>query len=111
MLNKPPIVLDGARVIEYAVIDETVTYTGKMCVIVGGKKLPPAEALVISQNLGDNKYLLFYCTAEWKVMGAGFFASIKDIKAYSELCYQGIMTKWIEFGTTEAEAREFMDGH
>jgi hypothetical protein len=105
----PPPVLDSARVVAYAVIDETVTHTGHTCFIVGGRVLQPAGGLAICQQLGDNDYLLFHCTRDWYVLGAGFHPSIQDAKAYAERGYRGVGKKWVELNTTEAAAREFMD--
>jgi hypothetical protein len=96
-------------VIAYAVIDETVTYTGDTCVSAGGRTLPPAKGLAMCQNLGDDKYLLFHCTADWYVLGAGFFSSIEDAKRFAEAGYRGVGAKWVEVNTTEAQARAYLE--
>ena len=43
---KPPAVLDGARILKYAIVDSSVTFTDKITLIIGGKLMGPAAGIV-----------------------------------------------------------------
>lgn len=77
IMTEPPYVLDSARVLAYAVLDQTVSYTGRISVYVGGKLLSPVPRLAICENLArDGDFLLFYCTETWEVLGVGGYDSL-----------------------------------
>ncbi len=107
--SAPPPVLDGARVLSYAIVDSSVTYTGKISLIVRGRVLPPAKCLAIVQQMGDDNVLYFHCTSDWYELGAGFCASVEDAKAYLNRGYQGLDKKWVDVNVSEAAAREYIE--
>ena len=47
-MTPPPYVFDSARVLAYAVLDETVSYTGRISVYIDGRLLPPVPRLAAS---------------------------------------------------------------
>jgi len=85
IMTEPPYVLDSARVLAYAVLDQTVSYTGRISVYVGGKLLSPVPRLAICENLArDGDFLLFYCTETWEVLGVGGYDSFEFAKQRAE---------------------------
>jgi hypothetical protein len=94
-MTEPPYVLDSARVLAYAVLDQTVSYTGRISVYVGGKLLPPIPRLAICENLArEGDFLLCYCTETWEVLGVGGYESFELAKQRAEVAYAGVSEKW-----------------
>jgi hypothetical protein len=93
--NSPPYLLDSARVVVYATVDDTVSYTGRIEVFVGGKRLPPVSRLAICENLSqEGDFLLCYCTDTWEILGVGGYESLDVAKQRAEVGYAGISNKW-----------------
>jgi hypothetical protein len=105
----PPPVLDSARVLAYAVVDESVIYSERGCLFVDGKLLGPVPRLAICQKLGESEIMVFHCDNEWNVLGvAGGYSSVRDAKAAVESAYRGLSNKWADTSVTEDKAREFL---
>jgi hypothetical protein len=107
--HKPPPVLCSAHVLEYAIVDDSVTYTGKYTLHVDGKPLGPVPRLAICRNLGDDLIHLFHCDEGWGVLGASGGRTVEDTKAEAESTYKGITQKWQASGVTVTKAQEFQD--
>jgi hypothetical protein len=94
-IQPPPAELDSANVLAYAVVDETVEYTGRITLYVDGKLVDPVPRLVIAHNQHvPHDYLLFHCNSEWEVLGAGGYASLAEAERSAEIAYAGISKKW-----------------
>ena len=87
----PPPILNGARVIRYAIVDDTVTPTGKTVhrFHLGGV-MGPAAALAICQNDEEECYYLFYCDAEWNVLTDGWHESLELALRQADFEYRGL---------------------
>lgn len=93
--SPPPYVLDSARVLRYAILDASVSYTGRISIYVDGKRLGPVPRLALCENLAqDDDYLLLYCNDDWEVLGAGGFGTLQEALAYAEAGYAGVGGKW-----------------
>ena len=112
MIEQPPPVLDCARVIEYAEVDASVRYTGRITVYVDGKELGPVPRLAICENMDDaSDLLLFYCDREWNVLGAGGGPSLEAVRETAERAYSGISAKWLKSNFSREEAKRHLDEH
>ena len=70
MNEKPPPLLGNGRLLEYAVVDESVTYSGHSWLFVGDptsglKELGPVPCLAITNDLKTGEIALLHCDAEW----------------------------------------------
>ena len=64
-VTPPPRELDSAQVFAYAVLDDSVTYTGRLTLYVDGKLVGPVPRLVVARNNYEpHDYLLFHCNEE-----------------------------------------------
>jgi hypothetical protein len=108
VIDEPPPVLDCARVIEYAEVDESVKHTGRITVYVEGKELGPVPRLAICQNSDEAGVLLFYCDNEWNVLGAGGAPSVEAAREYAEKAYSGISEKWLKSSFSRVEAEKYL---
>lgn len=115
MVEKPPPVLGNARVIEYAILDESVTYSGHSSLFVGKpdeglKELGPVPCLAIAKDLKTGEIALLHCDEEWDLLGfGGGYQSVERAKASAERAYHGISSRWIGAQITEQEALKYRD--
>jgi len=92
-MDLPPSMLDGARLLRYAFVDNTVVPTGKTVHRVRGKVLGPAAALAICQYDGKDSeagFYLFYCDAEWNVITDTLHESLELALGQAEFEYRGV---------------------
>lgn len=115
MIEKPPPVLGNARILEYAVLDESVTYSGHSSLFVGNvteglKELGPVPCLAIAQDLKTGEIILMHCDQDWDPLGlSGRYASVADAKARAERTYHGVSSCWIDAKITQEEALKYRD--
>ena len=103
----PPAVLEGARVIEYALVDETIQFTGRLRLYVGDERLGAVPRLAICEQLADHVLLLMHCDEDWNVLGVQAWngpaspeiVSIEYIKQCAEGFYSGISAHWKRTGS------------
>ena len=107
--------LGNAWVLEYAILDESVTYSGHSSLFVGTedgvlKELGPVPCLAIAQELETGVIMLLHCDQEWSVLGlGGNYESVSEAKAKAERAYHGVSVRWVETKVTEEEALKFID--
>ena len=107
--------LGNAWVLEYAILDESVTYSGHSSLFVGTedgvlKELGPVPCLAIAQELETGAIMLLHCDQEWGVLGlGGNYESVSEAKAKAERAYHGVSVRWVETKVTEEEALKFID--
>jgi hypothetical protein len=115
MSDKPPPVLGNARVLEYAVLGESVTYSGHSSLFVGKeneglKELGPVPRLAIAEDLKTGEVMLLHCDEEWDLLGVGGkYDSIAKVKASAERAYRGVSSCWIDGKISRDEALRFRD--
>lgn len=107
--NRPPPVLDSAHVIGYAIVDDSVVYTGKRALNLDNELLGSVSRLAIGQNLADGAYLLLYCDETWSVLGVSGGDSIEEIKRTAEKAYKGITQKWQPSEVSKEQAQQYQD--
>jgi hypothetical protein len=107
----PPPVLDMCRVIAYAIVDETVEWTGRPLIFVGNEKLGPVPRLAIACDTTGQieDVLLLHCSDSWEVQGVSGAPTMESAKARAERAYRGISAKWIETGVTPDAANRWID--
>lgn len=108
-LPNPPPVLQSARVLEYALLDESVRYSGHSFLFVDGKELGPVPCLAICQALGHAGVLLFHCSRDWSILGAAEYASPTEARNRAERIYPGLSTHWIETHVNEQETARYLE--
>jgi hypothetical protein len=115
MIENPPPVLGNARVLEYAVLDNSVTYTGRGPLFVGTrndglKELGPVPCLAIAEDFETGDILLLHCDEGWDVLGvAGGYGSLAEAKARAERAYDGLASCWIDPKIAREQAQKFRD--
>lgn len=95
MKDQPPQIIDSAKVLKYAIVDNSVEFTGRLRIYVDGKLLGKVPKLAICQNYKSKDYLLFFCNKKWKVLGVAGYKSINETKQTAEETYRGITKKMV----------------
>lgn len=109
-INKLPPVLYNARVIAYAIVDDSVKYHERGIFFAGDKLLGPVSRLAICQRLEDTEIMVLHCDNEWSSLGEqGGYKSVEEAKTETEKSYCGVNELWINTLVTEAEAKAFLE--
>ena len=107
--NAPPPVIDSARVIAYAFVDD-IPYQRCGSLYSGDRLIEHVPRLVICLNLGaDIGPLLFHCDEQWNVLGTSGASTIEETKLSAEKNYPGVTARWIDVNTSVTEALDYYD--
>ena len=101
-MSRPPELLDSAKVLEYAVVDDSVTFTGKLHLFHDGERVGPVPCLAICRDPNFDELLLLHCDSSWNVLagqiwnspGASPVTTVDEVKRRAEIYYSGIGRKW-----------------
>jgi hypothetical protein len=102
MSQPPPQTLDGAKILEYAVLDESVTFTGKLHLLHDGERVGPVPCLAICRDPHFDELLLLHCDSSWRVLGgqignspeAPSVTTVDEVKRRVEKYYSDVARKW-----------------
>ncbi|HEY2399081.1 MAG TPA: hypothetical protein VGI23_01940 [Steroidobacteraceae bacterium] len=107
--DSPPPVLDSARVLAYASVED-IPYRKWGFLYNGGQLIEKVPWLAICTNLGEDiGPMLFHCDAEWNVLGVSGEPTIDECKARAEKNYPGVNSRWIETNIDVERALEYYD--
>jgi hypothetical protein len=105
----PPPVLDSARVLAYAFVDD-IPFRRAGSLIVNGQLVEHVPRLAICRNLGEDiGPMLFHCDEEWKSVGTTGAKTVDDAKAAAERNYPGVMSRWVDVETSVEDALKYYD--
>ncbi len=92
-------------VLEYAVVDVSVEYTGRQKLNVNGEWLGEVPKLAITKNYKTGKYHLSHCNEEWdELCSVQSRGSVREIKTLAAERYRGIDSKWRQTGYEMTDA-------
>ena len=63
------------RVLEYAIVDSSVQFTGKLHLFHGDTRVGPVPGLAICRDSRMEELLLFHCDENWNVVGGQIWNS------------------------------------
>lgn len=106
----PPPVINSARVVEYAIIEDADPFTGSGAIYVSDKLLGRVPRLALCENLGtDLGPLLFHCDEAWSVLGVSGGETFEDARQRAERRYPGVSSKWKRLNVSVEEALTYYD--
>jgi hypothetical protein len=108
-ITPPPPVLASSRVLAYAAVDDTVSFTGRQKLVVAGRELGPVPRLAVGRLLAGGEFVLLHCDAEWDVLATVRYASAEDAKRHGEDAYSGLTGRWRAVSFTDEEVEAFLD--
>lgn len=89
--REPPMVLDGAHVLEYAPFDEKLSSGGGSAVVSGvAVDLQNVYGLVIVQDLATDALFLLHCNRDWETIAAATIADVASGRAQAEQAFPGV---------------------
>ncbi len=105
-MNRPEIILSyPSFVVEFAIVDSSVTYTDRGNLNVGGEWLGEVPKLAICKEYAKETYFLAHCDNDWNILClVEERQTIAGIKEIAESHYRGIKAKWIKTGYLESDA-------
>jgi hypothetical protein len=99
-MSKPPAALGNDHVIEYAIIDDEVTFEQRHVLNVGGEWLGAVLNLAICQSLDKSEFMVFHCNHKWEILGvAAGFKSIQAAKKKQSGHIMGFLRNGIQVAT------------
>ena len=109
-MNCPPPVLDSARVMKYAVVTESVTFTDRIKLNVVGEWLGKVPCLAVARNVAaPQDVLLFLCGEDWEVKGVIVASSVDEALEKAECGYVGLRSNWQDHPSTDEEVARFLE--
>jgi hypothetical protein len=108
-MDEPPIMIDGTRVLAYAILDEQARKSPGFRAMAGGMPLDgnAVARLVVTENLVEAGAFLIHCDEEWGTVAAEAFPDPDSAQAGAREAYTGVAIDWKPFrALTEAERRE-----
>jgi hypothetical protein len=106
--EEPPILLDGARVVRYAIVDNTRPGL-RSGVVAGGVPVDfdVVTRIVMAEDLVDGSVLLMHCNAEWSTVAAERLPDLESAQRTADAAYAGVGMSWTVFrDLTPQEERE-----
>jgi len=107
---RPPLpTLAGALVLEYAILDGRVTYSGHSNLFVDGNEIGPAARVAIGQELNEAHVLLFHCDSDWVVLGVAEYPSLRrqryELKGSTE-AFQSVGSVLLKLSSRQQKMRQ-----
>jgi hypothetical protein len=101
-------VLDGARVLEYAPFDDKLSSGGGSAVVGGvAVDLQNVSGVVIVQDLATDALFLLHCNRDWETIAAVGIADVGSGRAQAEAAFPGVAALFHPFrGLTAEEQAE-----
>jgi hypothetical protein len=107
----PPPVIDSARVLSYAFVDD-IPYRKYGRLYSGDTLVEKVPRLAICANLGkDIGPMLFHCDDQWNSVASSGDKSVGLVKALAEQNYPGVAARWVDLNTSVEDALQYYDDH
>jgi hypothetical protein len=110
-MNEPPFMIDGARVLAFAMLDEAMGRSGPASTVFGGipLHLHDIAGVAVAQDLVDDGVFLVLCNDEWVSMTSARFGDAPGAKASAEEALPGIRDRWQEYRDLTPEERKELE--
>jgi len=106
---KPPPILACSLVLEYAILDLSVTYSGHSNVFLGDREVGPVPGLAICHDAKKDRFLLLHCDENWDVLGIARKESAANAKTSAERAYPGVSALWANPGFTDEDVARYLE--
>lgn len=100
----PPPALASVEVLEYAILDESVGYSGQSRAFVDGRDIGRVPRLAVGAAPEKGEALLFHCAEDWSILATGRYASPALAKARAEQTYPGVSHCWVSRGLSTEQS-------
>jgi hypothetical protein len=110
-MTEPPFMIDGARVLEFATLDEAVERSGPTSTVFGGMPvhLHDIAGVAVVQDLVEDGVFLILCNDEWVSMTSARFADAPGAKASAEEALPVLRGRWQAYRDLTPEERKELE--
>lgn len=108
-MDEPPVLIDGTRVLSYAILDERERKSAGFRALAAGTPLDgnTVAGLIVGENLVEDGVFLIHCDDEWGTVVAETFADLEGAQVAAREAYTGVTIEWTAFrALTDEERRE-----
>jgi len=105
---KPPATLAGRRVLEYALIDESLEFRGQGRFFSGDAEIGRVPCLALCDSGKEPTVYLLHCDRDWSILFTEHHPSLHEAKTSAEHTYPGVSTIWIGTHTTVEDATKHL---
>ena len=106
-MQAPPFLLDGTRVIQYAVLEAPMRPQRTSLVVEGvSTDTDTVRAMALAENLVDGSFFLLHCNERWETVAAGHYADIASAERAAAFSYAGLPIAWRARALSAEEERE-----
>jgi hypothetical protein len=104
-MEEPPPILDGCRVVEYAILDRSRTASSRISTVVEGVTvdLATVAGLVVTENLAAEGHFLLHCNERWETLAAGHHPDAATARDFAARAYAGVPIPWTPYRELSAE--------
>jgi hypothetical protein len=111
---EPPILLDGARVVRFALLDTGGGARRLSAVVADGVPVDSGTVtrIAMAEDLVDGSIIVMYCNEEWGTVAAERHPDLDTAQRSADAAYAGMALGWIErepHGDEEREVRTTRD--
>lgn len=107
--NPPPPVIDAARVVSYAFVDD-IPYCHVGSLFTDQAMIAQVPCLAIAVGLGQQPVpVVFHCDEDWISLAISDAETVQQAKEAIERNYPGVSERWIETNVTIEEALAYYD--
>ncbi|WP_116809353.1 ClpX C4-type zinc finger protein [Steroidobacter cummioxidans] len=107
--NPPPPVIDAARVVSYAFVDD-IPYCHPSSLFTDEAMIAHVPRLAIAVGLGAQPGpLVFHCDEDWISLGISDAETVEQAKQAVERIYPGVGERWIDTHVSLEEALAYYD--
>lgn len=108
-MDEPPVLIDGTRVLAYAILDERARKSPGFRALAAGMPLDGGAVarLIVAENLVEDGVFLIHCDDEWGTVVAETFPDREAAQAAARETCTGVAIEWTSFrDLTDQERRE-----
>ena len=109
-LLAPPPAISFARVLAYAVVDETVRFTGEQRLYVDNELLGAVPCIALCEELRNDQagFFVAYCNEKWEAVAIAPATDPDSAMRQAEHYYRGLGALWAQATVTVHQAREWI---
>jgi hypothetical protein len=106
--QEPPILLDGARVVRFALLDVKGNDRRFSAVVADGVPVnaDTVTRIAMAEDLVDGSAIVMYCNADWGTVAAERHPDQESARRAAEMAYAGTALGWTERRARGDEERE-----
>ncbi len=93
-MKKCPSNIADERVLLYAIIDESVMFSGRTLLFVDGVEMGRVPALATCEEHSSGGVLLVHCDEEWNPLGCSAHDSVESARQRTTQIYPNIEAHW-----------------